>query len=84
MPTPTTRSPDPGLGFDRIRSSGQPLDRIERAGADFHARVAAVFRQAAGPGIMHLDAGLSPDEVLLRAWAVVGDRRRSAPAEGSH
>jgi dTMP kinase len=72
------------LGFDRIRSSGQPLDRIERAGADFHARVAAVFRQALGPGIMHLDAGLSQDEVLRRAWAVVGDRRRSAPARGSH
>lgn len=72
------------LGFDRIRSSGQALDRIEQAGAEFHARVAAVFRQADGAGIVHVDAALSPAEVQRIAWAAVQDRRGRASAEGSH
>lgn len=72
------------LGFDRIRRSGQSLDRIEQAGPEFHARVAAVFRRATGPDIVHLDAGLPPDEVSRGAWAAVSDRRRSAPADGRH
>jgi dTMP kinase len=72
------------VGFERIRAGRVPLDRIERAGAEFHARVAEVFRRAAGPDIIHLDAAQSPEEVLRRAWLSVSDRRRSAPTEGSH
>lgn len=59
------------LGFARIRDGGQRLDRIEEAGAEFHARVAAVFRNAAGPGVTHLDAVLPSDELLRAAWASV-------------
>ncbi len=70
------------LGFARIRHGGLPLDRIEQAGEEFHARVAAVFRQAKGPGIMHLDAVLPSDEVLRRAWAAVDDGRRGALDDG--
>ena len=58
----------PELGFERIRQAGQGLDRIERAGRDFHARVGAVFRNATGPGVVHLDATLPPEQVLRSAW----------------
>ncbi len=61
----------PGVGFDRIRAGGQRLDRIERAGAEFHARVAAVFRQATGRGVHHLDATLPPEQVVHDAWSAV-------------
>jgi len=68
------------LGFQRIAAAGQGLDRIERAGPDFHARVAAVFRLAAGPGIAHLDATGSPEQVLLTAWGEVLARHPGAGA----
>lgn len=72
------------LGFERIRSSGQPLDRIEQAGAAFHARVAEVFRRASGANIVHLDAALPKTEVQRLAWAAVQARRPPAPGEGRH
>ena len=58
----------PELGFDRIRQAGQGLDRIERAGREFHERVGAVFRNATGPGVAHLDAALPPEQLLRAAW----------------
>lgn len=61
----------PELGFHRIRQAGQGLDRIERAGADFHERVGEVFRNATGPGVVHLDAALPPEQLLRLAWEVV-------------
>lgn len=72
------------VGFERIRGAGLGLDRIERAGADFHARVAEVFRRAAGPGIIHLDASLAPEQVLRMAWGEVAARLPGAPSAGSH
>lgn len=67
----------PGLGFERIRAGGQRLDRIEQAGPEFHARVAEVFREAAGPGIQHLDASQPAERLLLAAWSAV-ERARAA------
>ena len=61
----------PDMGFGRIRAAGQGLDRIEQAGGAFHQRVAQVFRAATGPGIVHLDAGLPPDQVGQLAWQQV-------------
>jgi dTMP kinase len=66
------------LGFDRIRTGGQHLDRIEQAGSDFHARVAAVFRNAAGAGLTHLNAAAAPDEVARSAWSAVQSIRGGA------
>lgn len=60
-----------GLGFERIRAGGQGLDRIERAGPEFHARVASVFQAARGPGIAHLDATVAPERLLREAWELV-------------
>jgi dTMP kinase len=61
----------PELGLDRIRRSGQGLDRIELAGGGFHDRVSAVFRNATGPGVIHLDAALPPERLLRSAWEAV-------------
>lgn len=58
----------PELGLGRIRQAGIGLDRIERAGPDFHERVAAVFRNATGPGVVHLDAVLPREQLLRLAW----------------
>ena len=71
-------------GFDRIRSAGQKLDRIEQAGPEFHARVAAVFREAKGPGIVHLDATRPPEQVLRSAWEEVQRRHPEASGTGRH
>jgi dTMP kinase len=68
------------LGFERINMTGQLLDRIERAGPEFHARVAAVFRRATGPGIVHLDATLPSEQVLLKAWEEIQTRLPEARA----
>ncbi|HTS89018.1 MAG TPA: dTMP kinase [Gemmatimonadales bacterium] len=67
-----------GQGFDRLRQSGARLDRIEREGPAFHARVADVFRSAAGSGILHLDATLPSEQVLERAWQELEARRSGA------
>ncbi|HWA56585.1 MAG TPA: dTMP kinase [Gemmatimonadales bacterium] len=73
-----------GAGFERIARAGQTLDRIEQAGPDFHARVAEVFRRAAGPGVTHLDATQSPEQVLLTAWSEIMKRHPGARGAGQH
>lgn len=70
------------LGFERIQRTGQGLDRIERAGPEFHNRVAAVFRNATGPGIVHLDATLPSEQVLLNAWEKFQAHRLEARSAG--
>jgi dTMP kinase len=74
----------PELGLRRISAKGQGLDRIERAGPEFHGRVAEVFRRAAGPGITHLDATLAPEQVLLAAWGEIMTRLPGARPAGHH
>ena len=70
------------LGFARIRKSGQPFDRIEQAGPEFHARVANVFRNATGPGLVHLDAALPSEQVLRLAWGEIESRLPGARPAG--
>ena len=51
---------------------GSARDRLERAGADFHAAVRQAFRDLAPDrGWVIVDASGSPDEVADRVWAVV-------------
>jgi dTMP kinase len=53
-------------------------DRFERAGADFHARVRAAYRELAPTfGWVVVDAAGSAEEVGARVWAVVGPRLSS-------
>jgi dTMP kinase len=74
----------PELGFARIRNAGGTLDRIERAGADFHARVAQVFRNATGASVVHLDATQSSEQVLQAAWTAVSGLTTGAPGTDRH
>lgn len=68
------------LGFARRQQTGHGLDRIELAGREFHERVGLVFRSATGPGVVHLDATLPPEQVLHAAWQEV--EQRLPPARG--
>lgn len=70
------------IGFSRVSGRGK-LDRMEQAGAEFHARVAEVFRNATGPGIVHLDATRSPEQVLQGGWDAV-ERTLGASGAARH
>lgn len=61
----------PGMGRDRQLASGKRGDRLDRESDAFHARVAQAYRDAAGPGIVHVDAAGPADRVLEAVWAVV-------------
>lgn len=61
----------PEVGQQRQRVQGKAPDRMERADAALHERVADAFRRAQGPGIVHLDAGRSAEQVETDAWQVV-------------
>ncbi len=56
------------VGFSRVQQGRGRLDRMEQAGREFHRRVADVFRNATGPGVMHLDASQAPEHVLQAGW----------------
>ncbi len=70
-------------GMTRIAARGEP-DRMERSGADFHARVAAAFRTFAGAEwqrahpecgpIAAVDARGSEDAVADRIWTQLSSR----------
>ncbi len=61
----------PAEGRRRQAAEGKQPDRLERADAAFHERVAEAFRSAGGPNVMHLDAGGGADAVAERVWAAV-------------
>jgi thymidylate kinase len=46
-------------------------DRFEREDDAFHERVRAAYHQAAGPGVVHLDATQPPEAVGEAAWRAV-------------
>lgn len=56
------------VGMARQAAAGKSQDRMEREGAAFHERVSRAYREAAGPGIVHLDATGPASEVLEAAW----------------
>lgn len=57
-----------GVGAARQLAAGKQRDRLDREPVEFHQRVAARYREESGPGIVHLDATLSPGELAARAW----------------
>jgi thymidylate kinase len=57
-----------GVGAARQLAAAKQRDRLDREPVEFHERVAARYREESGPGIVHLDATLSPDELAARAW----------------
>jgi len=59
------------VGRTRQAAQGKEPDRVERADAAFHARVAAAFRRARGPGVLHLDGTQPAARVEATAWEAV-------------
>jgi len=59
------------VGSARQLAGGKRRDRLDREPLEFHRRVAARYREEAGPGVVHLDATMSPGELAERAWAAI-------------
>jgi len=62
---------EPGAAQHRQRLAGKGLDRMEREPEDFHRRIAAAYREASGPGVHHVAADASPEQVLREAWRLI-------------
>ncbi len=62
------------VGQARQVAAGKVPDRLERADAEFHARVTAAFRAAAGAGVIHLDGTATPPALEAAAWEAVAAR----------
>ena len=59
------------LGRLRQRRAGKSQDRFERRGDAYHRRVLRAYRDARGPGVVHIDASQSRQAVQEAAWQVV-------------
>lgn len=59
----------PEVGRERQAAEGKAPDRLEREADVWHARVARAFREARGPGVVHLDARESPDALAEAGWS---------------
>ncbi len=55
-------------------SQGKQPDRIENAASDVQQRIVHAFREAWGPGVVHIDATGSPRQVERAAWEHVWKR----------
>ena len=66
----------PEAGRARQARAGKTRDRMEAEGTDFHARVAAAYLAASGPGVQHLNAELPADRLAEAAWAELAQRWR--------
>ena len=66
----------PEAGRRRQAAAGKACDRLEAEGTDFHARVAAAYLAATGPGVQHLNAELPADRLAEAAWAELAKRWR--------
>ena len=62
---------DVDAGRGRQAAQGKSPDRMERADAAFHARVAEAFRRASGPDVVHVPAGGSEDRTAELVWQAV-------------
>ena len=59
------------VGRERQRQAGKVRDRFERRGGPFQERVLQAYRDAQGPGVVHLDASQQPTAVQDAAWREV-------------
>jgi dTMP kinase len=59
------------VGRARQAAQGKVPDRLEQADPAFHDRVVAAFRDATGPGVVHLDGTAPRDRVETEAWTVL-------------
>lgn len=66
---------DPAVGQARQIAAGKDQDRLDRESPEFHARVAAYYRAAGGPGVRHLDGTADPETLLRAAVAELAKAR---------
>lgn len=64
----------PEVGQARQAAAGKLKDRMELADGAFHQRVAEAFRGARGPGILHLPADGTPEQIHDALWAELARR----------
>ncbi len=69
----------PEVGRRRQAAQGKAPDRMEQEDPELHERVAQAFREAAGPGVVHLDATAPPEELERAAWEVLQARLDGTP-----
>jgi dTMP kinase len=72
----------PEVGRERQIVSGKPRDRLDRESEAFHHRVAAAYREARQPGLVHLDATPSVEVLAERCWQALVDARSTQPRAG--
>jgi dTMP kinase len=74
----------PDAGIARQVAAGKDRDRLDRESHAFHQRIADFYRTDHGPGMVHLDAGVSADQLAGAAWRIVEatliDREGQFPA----
>jgi dTMP kinase len=63
------------IGLQRQHDGGLERDRLDREALDFHRRVAAAYRAASGPGVVHLEGSRAAEAVLAEAWDVLQSKR---------
>jgi thymidylate kinase len=56
------------VGRERQRRARKVRDRFERQGDAFHRRVLQAYREARGPGLVHIDASQPRQAVQEAAW----------------
>ncbi len=69
----------PEVGRRRQAAQGKAPDRMEQEDPELHERVAQAFREAGGPGVVHLDATAPPEELERAAWEVLQARLDGTP-----
>ncbi len=62
------------VGLERQAAQSKTQDRLEREERGLHEQVAAWFAELAGPGIVHLDATQTANEVERAAWSALRAR----------
>ncbi len=65
----------PEVGEARQVQQGKLRDRLDRETVEFHRRVRAAYRQAAGPGVVHQDATVAPAALVTAVWTLLGTAR---------
>jgi len=61
----------PTEGAARLDRTGRARNRLDRESRAFHERVIARYRAEQGPGVLHLDATRSPDQLVGEALAAM-------------
>ena len=61
----------PEVGRQRQEAAGKEPDRMELEDPAMHERVARAFRQAEGPGVVHLDGCDAPERLEEAAWRAI-------------